>query len=108
MHALIESEDVFTTLAFVALKPNGEREFSFARKPGADTQLRADELDRAMLQSTRVFHTGSLSLTQEPSRSATYEAIDIAKAAGAVISYDPNYRASSGVIKAKPSVSCAL
>ncbi len=94
MHALIEAEDVFTTLAFVALKPNGEREFSFARKPGADTQLRADELDRAMLQSTRVFHTGSLSLTQEPSRSATYEAIDIAKAAGAVISYDPNYRAS--------------
>ncbi|NLI53519.1 MAG: carbohydrate kinase [Clostridiales bacterium] len=94
MHALIEAEDVFTTLAFVALKPNGEREFSFARKPGADTQLRPDELDRDMLKHTRVFHTGSLSLTQEPARSATYEAIDIAKAAGAVISYDPNYRAS--------------
>lgn len=94
MHALIEAEDVFTTLAFVALKPSGEREFSFARKPGADTQLRVDELDRNMLQNTRVFHTGSLSLTQEPSRSATYEAVDIAKAAGAVISYDPNYRAS--------------
>ena len=94
MHALIEAEDVFTTLAFVALKPSGEREFSFARKPGADTQLRVDELDRAMLTNTRIFHTGSLSLTQEPSRSATYEAIDIAKAAGAVISYDPNYRAS--------------
>jgi len=94
MHALIEADDVFTTLAFVALKPSGEREFSFARKPGADTQLRTDELDREMLNHTRVFHTGSLSLTQEPARSATYEAIDIAKAAGAVISYDPNYRAS--------------
>lgn len=94
MHALIEAEDVFTTLAFVALKPSGEREFSFARKPGADTQLRADELDRYMLTHTKIFHTGSLSLTQEPARSATYEAIDIAKAAGAVISYDPNYRAS--------------
>ena len=94
MHALIEADDVFTTLAFVALKPSGEREFSFARKPGADTQLRVDELDREMLEHTRVFHTGSLSLTQEPARSATYEAIDIAKAAGAVISYDPNYRAS--------------
>ena len=93
MHALIEADDVFTTLAFVALKPSGEREFSFARKPGADTQLRSDELDREMLTHTRVFHTGSLSLTQEPARSATYEAIDIAKAAGAVISYDPNYRA---------------
>lgn len=94
MHALIEADDVFTTLAFVALKPNGEREFSFARKPGADTQLRADELDRDLLADTRVFHTGSLSLTQEPSRSATYEAIDLAKHAGAIISYDPNYRAS--------------
>ena len=94
MHALIEADDVFTTLAFVALKPSGEREFSFARKPGADTQLRTDELDREMLNHTRIFHTGSLSLTQEPARSATYEAIDIAKAAGAVISYDPNYRAS--------------
>jgi len=94
MHALIEAEDVFTTLAFVALKPSGEREFSFARKPGADTQLRSDELDRELLTHTKVFHTGSLSLTQEPARSATYEAIDIAKVAGAVISYDPNYRAS--------------
>ncbi len=94
MHALVEAEDVFTTLAFVALKPSGEREFSFARKPGADTQLRPDELERDMLRSTRVFHTGSLSLTQEPCRAATYEAIDIAKAAGAVISYDPNYRAT--------------
>ncbi len=99
MQALIESEDVFTTLAFVALKPSGEREFSFARKPGADTQLRADELDRELLTNTKVFHTGSLSLTQEPARSATYEAIDIAKAAGAVISYDPNYRASLWNVK---------
>ena len=94
LHALIQAEDVFTTLAFVALSPNGERAFSFARKPGADTQIRPDELDRDMLKHTRVFHTGSLSLTQEPSRSTTYEAIDIAKSAGAIISYDPNYRAS--------------
>jgi fructokinase len=94
MRALIEADDVFTTLAFVALKPNGEREFSFARKPGADTQLRPDELDRNLLTGTRIFHTGSLSLTQEPARSATYEAIDIARQAGAIISYDPNYRAS--------------
>ncbi len=94
MRALIEADDVFTTLAFVALSQNGEREFSFARKPGADTCLRADEVDVALLRHTRLFHTGSLSLTEEPSRSATYEAIDIAKAAGAIISYDPNYRAS--------------
>lgn len=94
MRALIETESFFTTLAFVSLQPSGERNFSFARKSGADTQLRPDELDQDMLKSTRLFHTGSLSLTQEPSRSATYEAIDIAKDAGAIISYDPNYRAS--------------
>ena len=94
VRGLIESEDVFTTLAFVALKPSGEREFSFARKPGADTQLRPNELDRDLLHHTRIFHTGSLSLTQEPARSATYEAIDLAKDAGSIISYDPNYRAS--------------
>ena len=94
VRGLIEAEDVFTTLAFVALNSGGEREFSFARKPGADTQLRPDELNRSMLEHTRIFHTGSLSLTQEPARAATYEAIDRAKAAGAMISYDPNYRAS--------------
>jgi len=91
---VIEADDVFTTLAFVALAANGERTFSFARKPGADTCYRADELPRDVLQSTRIFHTGSLSLTAEPVRSATYEAIDIARRAGAVITYDPNYRAS--------------
>ncbi|HRX59291.1 MAG TPA: carbohydrate kinase [Eubacteriales bacterium] len=94
MHALVEADDVFTTLAFVALAKSGEREFSFARKPGADTCLRSDELDMEMLKNTRIFHTGSLSLTAEPARAATYEAIDVAKAAGAIISYDPNYRAS--------------
>lgn len=94
VRGLIEAEDVFTTLAFVALNSGGEREFSFARKPGADTQLRPDELNQSMLEHTRIFHTGSLSLTQEPARAATYEAIDRAKAAGAMISYDPNYRAS--------------
>lgn len=91
---VIESDDVFTTLAFVALAANGERTFSFARKPGADTCYRADELPRDVLEHTKVFHTGSLSLTAEPVRSATYEAIDLAKRSGAVITYDPNYRAS--------------
>ena len=61
---------------------------------GAVTPLRPDELNQEMLRNTRLLHTGSLSLTQEPSRSATYEAIDIAKDAGAIISYAPHYRAS--------------
>ena len=81
---LVLAEDVFTTLAFVVLNDRGERSFSFARKPGADTCLRPEELNAAVLDSTRVLHVGSLSLTDEPARSAT----------GAVISYDPNYRAA--------------
>ena len=88
------TKEAFTTLAFVALAADGDREFSFARHPGADTCLQSDELGKELLANTRVMHTSSLSLTDEPARSATYEAIRIAKEAGAIITYDPNYRAS--------------
>lgn len=91
---LISDPDAFTTLAFVALAPNGEREFSFARKPGADTRITADELARDVISSSRVFHVGSLSLTDEPARSATLAALAAAREAGCVLSYDPNYRAN--------------
>ena len=84
----------FTTLAFVALNAQGERTFSFARKPGADTQLTSQELNRDVINDCRVFHVGSLSLTNEPARTATLDALNLAKAAGAILSYDPNYRAS--------------
>lgn len=84
---------VFTTLAFVTFGASGDRSFSFARKPGADTQLRWDELDRTILDGTRVFHFGTLSLTDEPARTATQKAVAYAKAAGKLITYDPNYRA---------------
>jgi fructokinase len=90
---LIGAEDVFTTLAFVELSETGERNFSFARKPGADTCLSTREVKRDLAEGCRIFHFGSLSLTDEPSRSATIDAVKIAKKAGAVISYDPNYRA---------------
>ncbi len=91
---LVMANDFFTTLAFVALSPNGERTFSFARKPGADTQLRVEEINESILKSTGILHVGSLSLTDEPARSATHAAVNTAKAHGVVISYDPNYRAS--------------
>ena len=90
---MIVDPDVFTTLAFVELK-NGERNFSFARKPGADTKLRPEEINSDIIKNTKIFHFGSLSLTDEPARSATIYAIEEAKKAGAVISYDPNYRAT--------------
>ena len=92
--ALIEDESCFTTLAFVEIDEKGERKFSFARKPGADTQLKKEDLDRSVLENCKIFHFGSLSLTDEPARGAALEAIRIAKEAGAVISYDPNYRSS--------------
>ncbi len=91
---LISDPDFFTTLAFVALDEQGDRSFSFARKPGADTQLRADELPLDLIRGSKVFHVGSLSLTDEPARSATVAALDAAKEAGCVMSYDPNYRDS--------------
>lgn len=90
--ALVMSDDYFTTLAFVTIDEHGERSFAFARKPGADTQLTETELDMEMLKNTGIFHIGSLSMTDEPARSATLAAIAAAKAAGAMISYDPNYR----------------
>lgn len=89
---LILDPDYFTTLAFVALE-NGERSFSFARKPGADTMLHREEVPDELLKQTRIFHCGSLSLTDEPSRSATLYAVEQAKKNGVLISYDPNYRA---------------
>ena len=93
VRGLISAPDVFTTLAFVALSDTGERSFSFARKPGADTCLRVDELDIDMLKHCKIFHFGSLSLTDEPARTATLCAVRTAKEAGAIVSYDPNYRA---------------
>lgn len=93
-NSLIVDEKYFTTLAFVEIGEGGERNFSFARKPGADTKLSAEELDQKLLKDCKIFHFGSLSLTAEPSHKATLTAVDIAKKAGAIISYDPNYRAS--------------
>lgn len=91
---MIIDKDYFTTLAFVSINADGEREFSFARKPGADIMLREDELNAEAIKNTKVFHLGSLSLTSEPAKGATYAAVKMARDAGAVISYDPNYRAS--------------
>lgn len=89
---LVAADDVFTTLAFVTLDANGDREFAFARKPGADTQLRFDELDLSLIDETRVFHFGTLSLTGEPARTTTYRAVEYAKAHGKLVTYDPNLR----------------
>lgn len=89
---LVADDTVFTTLAFVTLDATGDREFSFARKPGADTQLTYEEMDLSLIDNTKVFHFGTLSLTGEPARSTTYQAVAYAKNAGKLITYDPNLR----------------
>ncbi len=83
---------VHTTLAVVHTHPDGDREFSFYRNPGADMNLRTEELDQELLADTTIFHFGSLSMTDEPCRSASREAIALAEASGALLSFDPNLR----------------
>lgn len=83
-----------TTLAVVALDKFGERTFSFYRDPSADVNLRAEEISAEQLKNTHFLHFGSVSLTTDPARSATLHAAKVAKENGALISYDPNYRAS--------------
>lgn len=86
-------ENYFTTLAFVELNDKGERSFSFARKPGADTMMLESEMNMEVILNSNIYHVGSLSLTNEPSRSATYQSLEKAREEGVIISYDPNYRA---------------
>ena len=89
---ILISPETFTTLAFVTFDAHGDRSFAFARKPGADTQLTFDELDLSLIDETRVFHFGTLSLTGEPARTTTYRAVEYAKAHGKLVTYDPNLR----------------
>jgi fructokinase len=84
--------DADTTLAFVTLTEAGDRDFSFYRRPGADTRLSPEDLDLSLISGARIFHFGSLSMTHEPARSATLQAAAHARATGRLVSYDPNWR----------------
>ncbi len=89
---IVSDPDCFTTLAFVTLDSAGNRTFSFARKPGADTRLRDAELNLQLIDDCRDFHFGTLSLTDEPIRTATQRAVAYARERGRLISFDPNLR----------------
>lgn len=89
---IVVDDSVFTTLAFVTFDEKGDRSFSFARKPGADTQLRWEEVDTSLIDEARVFHFGTLSLTDEPVRTATQKCVAYAKEKGKLITCDPNLR----------------
>lgn len=89
---LVMDEEVRTTLAFVETFPDGDRDFSFYRNPGADMMLQEDEVQMELVKNTNIFHFGTLSMTHEGVRNATKKAIAAAKEAGAVLSFDPNLR----------------
>ena len=92
VRAMRISKTARTTLAIIAMPDAHSAEFIFYRNPGADLLLQSDELDLALLDETRALHIGSLSLVAEPARSATYAAVERARAAGALLSFDVNYR----------------
>jgi fructokinase len=90
--ALFMDEEVHTTLALVHTYPDGDRDFSFYRNPGADMMLTEDEIPEELIANSRIFHFGTLSMTHSGVRSATKKAVEIAEKAGALISFDPNLR----------------
>ena len=89
---LVFDKDVRTTLALVHTFPDGDRDFSFYRNPGADMMLTPEEVPEEMFEGTRLFHFGTISMTDEPVRSATMRALELAKKHGCLISFDPNLR----------------
>jgi fructokinase len=91
---LKESRDVNTTLAFVHLDSKGDRSFGFYRNPGADMMMSDDDIDFEIIKKSRIFHYGSISMTNEPAFSATLKAVSFAKENGLILSYDPNLRPS--------------
>ena len=94
VEGLLFSSEANTTLAFVHLDAGGDRSFSFYRQPGADHMLREEDVNRELIDSAKMFHYGSISMTHEPSRTATLRTAAYARSKGLLISYDPNLRLS--------------
>ena len=92
IRGIVVDPAVFTTLAFVTFDASGDRSFSFARKPGADTRLTWEEVDRTLIEEAKVFHFGTLSLTDEPVRTTTRKCVAYAREQGKLITCDPNLR----------------
>lgn len=107
---LVFDETVPTTLAFVHTKPDGDRSFSFYRKPGADMMLRKEDVCEKLIRQTKIFHFGTLSMTEKQVEEATKYAVSLAKESGAIISFDPNLRQPlwDSMEKAKEKISYGL
>lgn len=94
IEGVVHTDDASTTLAFVHLDDSGDRTFSFVRNPGADMLLNAAEVNYSIVEQSKIFHFGSISMTDEPASTATIKAVMLAKANGKLISFDPNLRIS--------------
>lgn len=107
---LVYDSEIHTTLAFVHTKEDGDRSFSFYRNPGADMMLQKDEVDRELVREAKIFHFGTLSMTNETAEEATRAAVEEAKRAGAILSFDPNLRPPlwSSMEKAKQKIAYGL
>ncbi len=112
LSGLVKDPDINTTLAFVHTLEGGDREFSFYRKPGADMMLREEEVlaHRDLIENAKIFHYGTLSMTDDVVEAATRKALTIAKEAGCVLSFDPNLRPPlwSSEEKAKEKIAFGL
>ena len=86
------TKEAETTLAFVSIAPDGDRDFAFYRRPGADTMLRWEDVDTSLIEQCDLLAFGSLSQTAEPSRTATLNAVQLARSLGKIVAYDPNWR----------------
>ncbi len=91
-NGVVFDDKFFTTLAFVTFDERGDRSFSFSRKPGADTQLKFDEIDLSIIDRAKALHFGSLSLTTSPMRETTQQTVEYAKSKHKIITFDPNLR----------------
>ena len=89
---LLSDPEIHTTLAMVHTYPDGDRDFSFYRNPGADMMLKEDEIPTELIKNSKILHFGTLSMTHDGVRAATKKAISIAEEANALISFDPNLR----------------
>jgi sugar/nucleoside kinase (ribokinase family) len=86
------TREATTTLVFVTLRADGERSFTFARKPGADMLLLPEDIKETDIAASKIVHAGSCSLSKEPAASATVKALKLGSEMKKLVSFDVNYR----------------
>jgi fructokinase len=89
---LLSTDNARTTLAFVGVHDDGRKEIFFYRNPGADMLLGPEDIDGDYIAGAACLHFGSISMIDPGPRAATLKAVEIARKAGRLVSFDPNWR----------------